>query len=229
MTFVPSHVLIFGATGNIGQFITNKVLQSKPNISRITIFTSANTISTKTALVNGWKSAGASVIAGDITNATDIANAYQGVDTVISCVGRAVLDQQKELIRLAEESGSVQWFFPSEYGTDIEHGPQSATEKPHQMKLGIRKYIREHTKRLKVTYVVVGPYFEMWLDDSFADQIGGFNLKKHEATLIGDGEGKIAFTTMEEYAQLYSLPDLYRCRLCICSLTNAITVARAKL
>lgn len=214
MTFIPSHVLIFGATGNIGRFITNKILQSKPNISKITIFTSANTLSTKTALINGWKSAGASVITGDITNATDIANAYQGVDTVISCVGRAVLDQQQELVRLAEESGSVQWFFPSEYGTDIEHGPQSATEKPHQMKLAIRKYIREQTKRLKVTYVVTGPYFEMWLDDTCADQIGGFNIEKNEATLIGDGEGKIAFTTMEEYVLPNCLTDLYQCYAC---------------
>ena len=195
--FTPSHILIFGATGAIGRFITNSIIRSKPNFPKITIFTSPSTNSTKDGLISSWKSAGASVIVGDITNASDVANAYRDVDTVVSCLGRAVLDQQKELIRLAEESGNVQWFLPSEYGTDIEHNERSATEKPHQMKLGIRRYIREHTKRLRATYVVVGPYFDMWVDGQ--DHLGGYDLKEKSAFLIEDGEGKIGFTTMEEY------------------------------
>lgn len=199
MATVPSSILIFGATGNIGQFITNNIVQAKPNGAKITIFTSANTATAKSTLLQGWKESGVSVIVGDITNASDIKNAYHGIDTVVSCVGRAVLDQQQELIRLAEESGTVQWFFPSEYGTDIEHNAKSPTEKPHQKKLAIRKYIREQTKRLKVTYVVVGPYFEMWVDGgNLGDQIGGFNVKTGEAAVVDDGEGKIAFTTMNE-------------------------------
>ncbi|KAH0600203.1 hypothetical protein MHUMG1_01199 [Metarhizium humberi] len=199
MATVPSRILILGATGNIGQFITKNILHARPNNAKVTILTSENTVSSKAALINGWKDAGASVITGDITKAADVAAAYRGIDTVVSCVGRAVLDQQKELIRLAEESGTVQWFFPSEYGTDIEHNSKSPTERPHQMKLAIRKYIREHTKRLKVTYVVVGPYFEMWVDGgTCSDQIGGFKVEKGEAFLIGDGQGRIAFTSMQD-------------------------------
>lgn len=199
MPSIPSHVLIFGATGNIGRFITNSIVKAKPNISKITVFTSANTVSSKASLINGWKSAGVSVLVGDITKASDVTDAYDGVDTVISCVGRGVLDQQRELIRLAEESQSVQWFFPSEYGTDIEHNSKSAAEKPHQMKLAVRKYVRDHTKRLKVTYIVVGPYFEMWVDEGpWVDQLGGLDIKKNTASVIGDGNGRIGFTTMEE-------------------------------
>lgn len=195
---LPSHILIFGATGNIGRYITDAVVQSFPNIT-ITVFTSAATASSKAELLNGWRASGVSIIVGDITNLTDVANAYRGVDTIISCVGRDVLGHQKELIRLAEESNSVQWFFPSEYGTDVEHSPSSAHEKPHQMKLAIRKYVREHTKRLKVTYVVVGPYFEMWVGlGKFGPKLGGFDIQNKEAVIIGDGEGQIAFTTMPE-------------------------------
>jgi hypothetical protein len=65
------------------------------------------------------------------------------------------------------------------------------------MKLAIRKYIRGHTKRLRATYVVVGPYFEMWVEGP--ELLGGINIKAKEASLVGDGEGKIGFTTMPEY------------------------------
>ncbi|KAF4508974.1 hypothetical protein G6O67_005290 [Ophiocordyceps sinensis] len=196
---LPSHILIIGATGNIGKYITNSVLQAKPSFPKITVLTSAATASAKHELLNGWKASGVSIIIGDVTNSADIANAYRSVDTVISCVGRGVLDQQQEFIRLAEESESVQWFFPSEYGTDIEHNSRSPNEKPHQMKLAVRKYVREHTSRLKVTYVVVGPYFEMWVGmGRFGHKLGGFDIKNKEAAVIADGQGQIGFTTMPD-------------------------------
>lgn len=192
-------VLVIGATGNIGDFITSSLIEAKDAFSKITVFTSEATLSSKAELLNKWKAAGVHVVTGDVTNAADITRAYSGIEVVISCVGRAVLDQQQELIRLAEESESVQWFFPSEYGTDIEHNEKSSSERPHQIKLAVRKYIREHTKRLRVTYVVVGPYFELWLGGGTSmNQIGGFDLENNKAVLIGDGEGKIAFTTMSE-------------------------------
>ena len=192
-------VLVIGATGNIGNFITSSLIDAKNDFSKITVFTSEATLSSKVELLNKWKAAGVHVVTGDVTNPADITRAYSGIEVVISCVGRAVLDQQQELIRLAEESESVQWFLPSEYGTDIEHNNKSSNERPHQVKLGVRKYIREHTKRLRVTYVVVGPYFEMWLGGGTSiDQIGGFDLENNKAVLIGDGEGKIGFTTMSE-------------------------------
>jgi len=196
---LPSHILIIGATGNIGKYITNAVVQAKPSFPKITVLTSAATASSKHELLEGWKSSGVSIKVGDITNAADIADAYRGVDTVISCVGRDLIEKQIEMIRLAEESESVQWFFPSEYGTDIEHNERSQHEKPHQKKLAVRRYIREHTKRLKVTYVVVGPYFEMWVGaGNFQHKLGGFDITKKEAAVIGDGEGRIGFTTMPD-------------------------------
>lgn len=192
-------VLVIGATGNIGDYITSSLIESKDAFSKITVFTSEATVSNKSELLNKWKEAGVHIFAGDVTNPADITKAYSGIEVVISCVGRAVLHQQKELIRLAEESESVQWFFPSEYGTDIEHNDKSPTERPHQVKLAVRKYIREHTKRLRVTYVVVGPYFEMWLSGgSSMDQFGGFDLENNKAVLIGDGAERIGFTTMSE-------------------------------
>ncbi|KAK9793659.1 hypothetical protein AB5N19_04131 [Seiridium cardinale] len=204
MAAVPSRLLIVGATGVIGKYITNAIVSSKSRIaslSQVSILTSSATASNpaKESLLSSWKSQGLSVITGDINNADDVRNAYKDVDTVVSCLGRGGLLEQIELLRLAEESPSVQWFFPSEYGTDIEYDETSKDEKPHQNKLKVRAFIREHIKKVKVTYVVTGPYADMFLDYKAGFQVaGGYDAKKKDAVLVGDGEDKIGFTTMPD-------------------------------
>ncbi|RFU78332.1 isoflavone reductase family [Trichoderma arundinaceum] len=197
--FKPSHILTFGATGNIGKHIVNQLIGAKPPFPKISIFTSSNTASNKPELLDKWRAAGVSVIVGDITNSTDVKNAYQGVDTAISCLGRGALEHQFELIRLADETKSVQWFFPSEYGTDPDHDPSSVHEKPHQLKRRVRKIFAEQVQHLKPTYLVVGPYIEMWVSGGgLKDAFGGFDVEKKEAALLGDGEQPIGFTAMED-------------------------------
>ncbi|KAJ6589298.1 reductase-like protein [Mycena capillaripes] len=197
-SFIPSKIVIFGGTGIIGQFITSSILRARPAFE-VLLFTSPNTASTKTELLSKWKAEGLSVVTGDVTKAEDVLAAYQGVDTVISCVGRGVLQHQIELIRLAEETPSVKWFFPSEYGTDIEHNAKSPDEKPHQIKLKVRAFVRDQVKRLKVTYVVTGPYFDMWVNTiPGAETAGGFVNDKKEAYVIDEGEGKVGFCTMSD-------------------------------
>lgn len=165
------------------------------------LFTSPNTALTKASLLSKWKSSGLSVIEGDITDAKDVSGAYAatGADTVVSAVGRGVIDAQVELLRLAEQSGTVRWFLPSEYGTDIEHNAKSPAEKPHQLKLKVRRFARENLSRIQVTYVVTGPYFDMWVDVApGAEQAGGFEVEKKVAHLIDDGKGRVGFCTMWE-------------------------------
>lgn len=198
-SFQPSSILIIGATGAIGKYITDKIVDAQPPFPKVSIFTSESTVSKKADYINQLKSKGAHIITGDVTNPNDVKAAYEGVDTVVSAVGRNVIDQQIELIKLAEESASVQWFFPSEYGTDIEYGPESVNEKPHQLKLKVRKYIRENVKRLKYTYVVTGPYVDMFFTlKEQAPEAGGFDIKSKKAVFVDGGEGRIGFTTMPE-------------------------------
>jgi hypothetical protein len=118
---------------------------------------------------------------------------------VISAVGRNVIEQQVELIRLANLSPSVHRFFPSEYGTDIEYGPSSAHEKPHQKKLKVRAAIR-NCDNLDHTFVVTGPYSDLYLGTGSpaTKQAGSFDVKNKEAVVLGDGTQKISFTTMRE-------------------------------
>ena len=197
-SFAPSSILLFGATGNIGRHITNSILESNPPFKRVVVFTSPNTVASKDSLLSAWKAKGLEVAVGDLTQDDDVQDAYRGIDTVISCVGRSVLDRQIRLLTLAEESPGVQWFFPSEYGTDINFSPASASEKPHQVKLSVRKHIRDKIHRLKYTYLVTGPYADMWFNPSPGADAGGYTVEKKTASVIDDGNGRIGLITMKE-------------------------------
>lgn len=201
-TLKASNILIFGATGFIGTYISEKIIHAQPAFNHVTIFTSTETVKNKGELLEGWKKAGnVTVITGDVESESDVRAAYKDhkIDTVVNAFGRTAIAKQINLIKWADETDHVKWFFPSEYGTDIEHGPQSKDEKPHQEKLKVRRFIREHVRNLKVTYLVTGPYFESWLGRAPGLQVSpGYDVRNKEAYLVEDGEGKIGFTTQPE-------------------------------
>lgn len=133
-----------------------------------------------------------------------IANDTIGIDTVISALGRDALESQLTLIKLASASPSVKWFFPSEYGTDIEYSPASAHERPHQKKLKVRAYLRTlpstDPNGLFHTYVVTGPFADGYVAPEPAGPEGGsFDARNKRANLLGDGKGRVSLSSMREY------------------------------
>jgi hypothetical protein len=125
-------------------------------------------------------------------------------DTVVSAVGRNAILWQIDLLRLAEATPNIKRFYPSEYGTDIEYHPQSAHEKPNQLKLAVRKYIRENVRRLEYTYVVTGPYADLYLGKMGGElaRIGSWDVKEKTAVLLGTGYEPASFTTMHDLGKL---------------------------
>lgn len=197
--FQPKSILTFGATGTIGRYITNAIANAQPAFDQVTIFTSEDTVVRKHDFIEELKSKNVKIITGDINNEEDVKKAYKGIDTVVSAVGRNVIETQINLFKIAAESDSVKWFFPSEYGTDVEYGPESADEKPHQLKLKVRKYIRENANGLKYTFVVTGPYIDMYFTlTPGVPEAGGFDYIGKKAVLVDNGQGNIGFTTMPE-------------------------------
>jgi hypothetical protein len=122
---------------------------------------------------------------------------HPGINTIISAVGRNAITTQTTWIKLASQSPSITRFFPSEYGTDIEYGPESASEKPHQAKLKVRAALRE-AGGLEHTFVVTGPYAEAVLRATGTPGAGSFDVKGKKAVVTGDGEGRISLTTKDE-------------------------------
>ncbi|OQV10477.1 hypothetical protein CLAIMM_14468 [Cladophialophora immunda] len=206
-------LLIFGATGLIGSRITREIVRNKSKFERIAVFTSQGTSESKASELQGLEKEGVDIIVGDITKSDDVVKAYQDIDTVISCVGRNVIEHQIELARLANDSPSVHRFFPSEYGTDIAHGPASAHEKPHQKKLLVRAALQT-CDRLDYTYVVTGPYADgepglYFGANPVVKEAGTFDVKNKEAVLLGDGNLKVSFTTMKDVGKLVVLAALH--------------------
>ncbi|KAL4888492.1 hypothetical protein BDV59DRAFT_188521, partial [Aspergillus ambiguus] len=194
---MKSNLLMFGATGAIGQFIIDAIVNAKDNFGRIAIFTSANTVATKSSQIDGLKKAGVEIITGDIANQDDIKAAYAGFDTVISALGRDTIAAQIPLIQLAAESPQIKRFIPSEYGTDIEYSPASQYEKPHQQKLKVRAALSEVQGKLEYAYVVTGPYgdFPFYVGRGPEPKAGSFDVAAKRAVLLGDGNGRISLSS----------------------------------
>jgi nucleoside-diphosphate-sugar epimerase len=193
-------ILLFGATGLIGTHILDAILEAQPPFQKVGVFTSAETAKSKSQRLEYLKSKDVQVHIGDFSNADDVSKAYTaGYDTIVSAFGRPIIDKQILLIELAEKTPTIKKYFPSEYGTDIEYGPQSKDEPPHQLKLRVRKYIQDAVKRLEYTYLVTGPFAEGYIDINRGDPgSGSIDVKAKKAVLLGDGKGRISLTTMPE-------------------------------
>jgi hypothetical protein len=195
----PKDILVFGATGLIGTHIINELIAAK-SFGRLAIFTSLDTLQRKPDVISSLKARGVDVLAGDLTNAADVENAYKGIDTVVSAVGRPIIDLQIGLLEIAERTPNVKFFYPSEFGTDIEYFPNSKDERPHQLKLKVRKFIAGNVRRLQYTYLVTGPYADGYISRSRGARAGNFDVKERKATLLGTGNERISLTTMQEYS-----------------------------
>ncbi len=76
---MPQSLLIIGATGVIGKYITEEIIKAKSCFGRIAILTSENTIQKKTSKIDELRRSGAEVLVGDITKEEDVKRAYHGL------------------------------------------------------------------------------------------------------------------------------------------------------
>ncbi|EXJ59089.1 hypothetical protein A1O7_06520 [Cladophialophora yegresii CBS 114405] len=191
------NILIIGATGVIGTYITRAILDAREHFDRICILTSQKTLVEKVQDIAALDAWGVEIFTGRLEKESAVKRAYEGIDTVVSCVGRGGIEKQINLITWAEQAG-VRRFFTSEYGTDIEYWPQSAHEPPHQLKLKVRAHMKT-MKTLEHTYLVTGPYSDLYFGTMKArPELGQFDVKEKKAVLLGDGEGPVSFTAMAD-------------------------------
>lgn len=195
----PTNILIIGATGTIGTYITRAIINARPHFGRICIYTSAKTIHEKVRHIAALETCGLEIHAGELSDEKAFKEAIKEsqIDTIVSCVGRTAIDKQIPIITWAEQSG-VTRFFASEYGTDIEYCAESKHEPPHQMKLAVREHMKK-CKSMEYTYLVTGPYSDLYLGPMRdRPEVGSFDVRKRRACLLGNGKGLVSFTAMVE-------------------------------
>lgn len=221
MTTSTKSILMFGATGVIGTFIIDELARQLQSgtFDRLAIFTSQSTVDNKASTIQSLQSQNVEVFVGDVNDKSVLQSVLSGqsqplnpsastisFDTVISAAGRNAILTQIPLLEVAEQTPNIKRFFPSEYGTDIEYDAKtSPSEPPHQLKLQVRKCIRENIKRLEYTYLVTGPYSELWLNKAGNPRIGSYDVQAKKATVLYDGKGQVSFTSMPEYVLPNSL------------------------
>lgn len=78
-TSIPKKLLVFGATGLIGQHIIREIYNARSSFDKIGFFTSKSTANNKPDELKDWKEKGVNVIVGDVNSEEDVAKACQGV------------------------------------------------------------------------------------------------------------------------------------------------------
>ncbi|KAF2087116.1 NAD(P)-binding protein [Saccharata proteae CBS 121410] len=204
----PQNILIFGATGTIGAYITSAIVSAQPPFQRVAIYTTASTVSKKAAQIAALKEKSVEIFVGDVADESAILDAFKGIDTIVSALGRPALPLQTRLLTLAADCPGVTRFYPSEFGTDVAFDASSAAEPTHQAKLAVRAHLEGleavRTGKLEYAYLVTGPYAEMAMGREVegAEGAGGFEVEGRRARVVGDGEGRVAYTTMRDVGTL---------------------------
>lgn len=195
----PTNILILGATGSIGKYITRAIVEAKLHFGRICVYTSRKTIYEKVKDIAALETCGVEIYIGDLADEEAVKEVLLDgkIDTIISCVGRAAIEKQIPIITWADQCG-VTRFFASEFGTDVDYFPESKFEPPHQGKLTVREHMKT-CRSMEYTYLVTGPYSDLYLGSpGDIPEIGGFDVKKRRAWLLGNGNGPVSFTAMDE-------------------------------
>jgi len=75
---IPEKILIFGATGVIGKYIIQEIVNARSSFDKIGLFTSPSTANNKTDEINHWKEQGVNIIVGDVNSQEDVKKAFEG-------------------------------------------------------------------------------------------------------------------------------------------------------
>jgi hypothetical protein len=182
---VIQSVLIVGATGRFGTYITHALAAQKSFFTRIAVLndTTRPVSSEKESTLSAFRSEGVEIIAG---HGYTSPNPFHGFDCVIMALGNHVLDQQPTIIDSAIAAG-VRHFYPSEFGADLLVG-QNWTQRYYRYKVLTRQHLEKRAKDtldLGWTYLTIGRLTEWAVLRHF-----GVDNKNHSARIYGTSEGR---------------------------------------
>jgi len=188
MTFQT--IAVFGATGNIGTNLVKALLKDKS--LKITIIARPDSLKSKKSIYDQFVGATIKEVQ-DLTNVDQVANALEGIQVVISTVAGTALQDQIPFIKASQKAG-VKRFYPSEYGID-DHSFPAIKHPLIDAKKELRKLVLDSDLQLVVAFT---GFFAEWAISPFY----AFNFDTHSVEIVGDGNQKISFSTLEQTGEI---------------------------
>eukprot|EP00252_Welwitschia_mirabilis_P011859 TRINITY_DN2635_c0_g1_i2.p1 TRINITY_DN2635_c0_g1~~TRINITY_DN2635_c0_g1_i2.p1 ORF type:complete len:271 (+),score=38.40 TRINITY_DN2635_c0_g1_i2:209-1021(+) len=191
---MASRILIIGATGYIGRFIT-KASIALGHPTTILVRESTFSDAQKASLLESFKSSGVSILKGSMDDHETLVKAIKSVDVVISAVGSAQITEQSKIIKAIKEAGNVKRFLPSEFGVDVDR--VNAVE-PAKSAFALKSKIRREVEAEGIPYTFVCcNFFAGYLIPT----LGNFGLQappRDKTTVLGDGNVKVVYVKEED-------------------------------
>ncbi|XP_024972270.1 isoflavone reductase homolog TP7-like [Cynara cardunculus var. scolymus] len=189
MTSENSKILIIGGTGYIGKFVVDASAKAgHPTFVLVRESTVVDPVKGK--LVQSFKNSDVTLVYGDLNDHESLVKAIKQVDVVISAVGNMQIQDQTKIIAAIKEAGNVKRFFPSEFGTDVDH--HNAVEPASSAfagKVQIRRKIE--AEGIPFTYVAANCFAGYFLPTLV--QPGATVPPRDKVTILGDGSPRAVF------------------------------------
>jgi len=181
-------VLLIGAAGNLGSLILKHLLSSPSGFS-------VSVLSRESSTAQFPPSVTISRI-GDDYPSSQLVEAFQNIDVVISAISMAGMHHQYKFIDAAV-AAKVQRYIPTEYGLDDLPDWLVDLRPMFRIKHDVRDYLVAKEKEgLEWTCIVCNVFFEMGVTSGFFQ----FDWAAKKALLVGGGETKWVATTLDTVA-----------------------------
>ncbi|PON40893.1 Hopanoid-associated sugar epimerase [Parasponia andersonii] len=189
-----SKVLIIGGTGYIGKFVVEASAKAgHPTFALVRESTVNDPVKGK--LVQKFKDLGVTLLHGDLHDHESLVKAIKQVDVVISTVGHMQIADQVKIIAAIKEAGNIKRFFPSEFGTDVDHA--NAVE-PAKSVFVVKAQIRRAVEAEGIPYSYVAcNYFAGYFLPTLG-QPGVSAPPRDKVIILGDGNPKAVFNKEED-------------------------------
>ncbi|XP_020217249.1 isoflavone reductase homolog A622-like [Cajanus cajan] len=189
-----SKILVLGGTGYIGKFIV-KASAEAGHPTFVLIRETTLSHPEKSKLIESFKTYGATLLYGDLSDYDSLVRAIKQVDVVISTLGGQQIDNQVKVIAAIKEAGNIKRFLPSEFGLDLDN--QRAVEPAASFfnkKLKIRRAIE--AEGIPYTYICSYAFAGYFLAN-----LGQQNLTappRDKVVILGDGNVKGVYVKEED-------------------------------
>ncbi|KAJ9178413.1 hypothetical protein P3X46_010298 [Hevea brasiliensis] len=190
-----SKILIFGATGYLGEYMVKASLSMcHPTYAYVRPLKPNHTLSSKLHIHKQFQSMGVTVFRGELEEHEKLVSALKQVDVVISALAVPQHLDQLKIISAMKEAGSIKRFVPSEFGNEVD---RVSGLPPFEALLANKRRIRRATEAAGVPYTYVSA-------NSFAAYFIDYLLHPHEKpdqlVVYGRGDAKAVLNYEEDVA-----------------------------